>query len=220
MPEDESNRNTKLIVIMAVAALALFVLFVFMTHQVWCSHNFVTLSEEAATCTESGVEHWKCSKCGLKRDHETKPLGHELEDGETDTFLLGDIVFSQTIKKCSRCDYTEKGDTEREGDFNEYAVKAALNLWLAVNKVAVLDSDSAVVREKEAGEYNITGSYVNIGAFGTTHYVIAFVETSTGSMGKTEDDGVFPITVDDRTLYVHPYSIVSDEWYLIDDEIF
>ena len=83
-----------------------------------------------------------------------------------------------------------------------------------------MDPDSAVVREKEAGEYNITGSYVNIGAFGTTHYVIAFVETSTGSMGNTEDDGVFPITVGDRTLYVHPYSIVSDEWYLIDDEIF
>lgn len=220
MPEDESNRKIGKNVIILVAVLVSFILLVILTHQVWCSHNFVTLSEEAATCTESGVEHWKCSKCGLKRDHETKPLGHDLEDGETDTFLLGDIVFSQTIKKCSRCDYTEKGDTEREGDFNEYAVKAALNLWLAVNKVAVLDPDSAVVREKEAGEYNITGSYVNIGAFGTTHYIIAFVETSTGSMGKTEDDGVFPITVGDRTLYVHPYSIVSDEWYLIDDEIF
>ena len=220
MPEGESNRNTKLIVIMAVAALALFVIFVFMTRQVWCSHNFVTLSEEAATCTESGVEHWKCSKCGLKRDHETKPLGHDLDDGETDTFLLGDIVFSQKIMKCTRCDYTEKGDTEREGDFNEYAVKAALNLWLAVNKVAVLDPDSAVVREKEAGEYNITGSYVNIGTFGTTHYVIAFVETSTGSMGKTEDDGVFPITVGDRTLYVHPWSIISDEWTVTENKIF
>lgn len=220
MPENESNRNTKLIAIMAVAALALFVLFVFMTRQSWCSHNFVTLSEEAATCTESGVEHWKCSKCGLKRDHETKPLGHDLDDGETDTFLLGDIVFSQKIMKCTRCDYTEKGNTEREGDFNEYAVKAALNLWLAVNKVAVLDPDSAVVKQKEAGEYNITGSYVNIGAFGTTHYVIAFVETSTGSMGKTEDDGVFPITVDDRTLYVHPWSIISDEWTVTENKIF
>lgn len=220
MPEDESNRNTKLIVILAVAALALFVIFVFVTRQVWCSHKFVTLSEEAPTCTKSGVEHWKCSKCGLKRDHETKPLGHDLEDGETDTFLLGDVVFSQRIKKCTRCDYTEKGDAEREGDFNEYAVKAALNLWLAVNKVAVLDPDSAVVKQKEAGEYNITGSYVNIGAFGTTHYVIAFVETSTGSMGKTEDDGVFPITVDDRTLYVHPWSIISDEWTVTENKIF
>lgn len=220
MPENESGRKISKNVIISVAVLVAFILLVILTHQAWCNHNFVTLSKEAATCTESGVEHWKCSKCGLKRDHEIKPLGHDLDDGETDTFLLGDIVFSQKIRTCTRCGYTEKGDTEREGEFNEYAVKAALNLWLAVNKVAVLDPDSAVVREKEAGEYNITGSYVNIGAFGTTHYVIAFVETSTGSMGKTEDDGVFPITVGDRTLYVHPYSIVSDEWYLIDDEIF
>lgn len=220
MPENESGRKISKNVIISVAVLVAFILLVILTHQAWCNHNFVTLSEEAATCTESGVEHWKCSKCGLKRDHEIKPLGHDLDDGETDTFLLGDIVFSQKIRTCTRCGYTEKGDTEREGEFNEYAVKAALNLWLAVNKVAVLDPDSAVVREKEAGEYNITGSYVNIGALGTTHYVIAFVETSTGSMGNTEEDGVFPITVGDRTLYVHPYSIVSDEWYLIDDEIF
>ena len=220
MPENEPNRNTKQIVIMSVAALALFVLFVFMTRQSWCNHNFVTLSEEAATCTESGVEHWKCSKCGLKRDHEIKPLGHDLDDGETDTFLPGDIVFSQKIRKCTRCGYTEKGDTEREGEFNEYAVKAALNLWLAVNKVAVLDPDSADVKQLESGEYSLVGPYTNIGEYGTTHYVVALAEVSSGSMGKTEDDGVFEITVDDRTLYVHPWSIVSNEWSFTENKIF
>lgn len=220
MPASEPSRKIVKNVIISVAVLVSFILLVILTHQVWCSHDFVTLSEEAATCTESGVEHWKCSKCGLKRDHEIKPLGHDLDDGETATFLLGDIVFSQKIRKCTRCGYTEKGDTEREGDFDKYAVKVAAGLWLAVNKVAALDLDSADVKPLESGGYSLFGPYTNLGEFGKTHYVNVLVETSTGSMGKTEDDGVFSITVDDRTLYVHPWSIISDEWLITEDKIY
>nr|DAP93168.1 MAG TPA: zinc-ribbon containing domain protein [Caudoviricetes sp.] len=220
MPENESSRKIGKNVIISVSVLVSFILLVILTHQVWCSHDFVTLSEEAATCTESGVEHWKCSKCGLKRDHEIKPLGHDLDDGETDTFLLGDIVFSQKIKKCTRCDYTEKGDTEREGEFNEYAVKMAVALWLVYHKVAALYPDSADVTLSKTQGYSLVGSYTNLCEYGTTHYVVALVEVSPSSMGKTEDDGVFEMTLDDRTLYVHPWSIVSDEWSFAEDKIF
>ncbi|MBR0136927.1 MAG: hypothetical protein IJM15_00750 [Erysipelotrichaceae bacterium] len=63
-------------------------------------HNYVTTSTEAATCTEDGVRHQRCSRCGATRNRTIEALGHDYKYEELQPTCTEDGFIKGT---CSRC---------------------------------------------------------------------------------------------------------------------
>ena len=82
------------------------------------AHEFVTVSETAPTCTESGKKVLSCSVCGFTFEQETQPTGHSygeafIENGKAyrECGTCGDrteIPMSEAEKEQSLCKYCGK----------------------------------------------------------------------------------------------------------------
>ncbi len=82
------------------------------------THEFVTVSETAPTCTESGKKVLSCSVCGFTFEQETQPTGHSygeafIENGKAyrECGTCGDrmeIPMSEAEKEQSLCKYCGK----------------------------------------------------------------------------------------------------------------
>lgn len=83
-------------------------------HAESCDHTYVE-KEEAATCTNSGVRYYECSKCGEQYGHEsTDPLGHDFGSWQI-TQEAGCEQNGQEQRECARCGYTETREMDATG---------------------------------------------------------------------------------------------------------
>ena len=157
----------------AVIIAILIVALVFISHPLWCSHDFEKVGEYEATCETAGIEYRRCQKCGLKREKEIKPLGHDMKHGKVDYSLIFETVFKKETYVCSRCGYSETGAESCCGDFKEYCAKIGTGFWLVTNKLATLDTDKATATLVDDDYYKILGVYRTVIGDNVEHLLLA-----------------------------------------------
>lgn len=76
--------------------------------KVWdaLGHEKTEYIGTTATCTEAGVETWKCGRCGETHELEVEAYGHELADVKAKAATCTEDGYT-AHKACAYCDYTE-----------------------------------------------------------------------------------------------------------------
>ena len=76
--------------------------------KVWdaLGHEKTEAVGTTATCTEAGVETWKCGRCGETYELEVEAYGHELADVKAKAATCTEDGYN-AHKACVNCDYTE-----------------------------------------------------------------------------------------------------------------
>lgn len=184
-------------------AFVIVIAFIFLSRPLWCQHDFEKIGEDEVTCETAGVEYRRCRKCGLKREKEIKPLGHDMERDKIDYEVILDTVFGEETYVCSRCGYSEIGGEKCYGDFKEYCAKIGFGVWLVSNKSAVLDIDNATATLID-DYYHIFGVCSAIVGSHSEQLILADVE-----IGDEENDKAVPLSIGGRTVYVHVFEVTT-----------
>ena len=151
--------------IKAVIIVIVFIALIWFAHPLWCHHSFETVSKDEATCTESGVEYRRCKNCGLRREREPKPKGHDMKQDDMETEEVNGCVYGTSTSVCRNCGYKEIGEPEYLGTVQEYSAKAGVSVWLFTHGEwgTILLTDSAIVTYFENGDYyRVIGASYNV----------------------------------------------------------
>lgn len=151
--------------IKAVIIVIVFIALIWFAHPLWCHHSFETVSKDEATCTESGLEYRRCRYCGLKRQRETEPKGHDMKQDDFETEEANGCVYRTSTSVCRNCGYKEIGKPEYLGTVQEYSAKMGVSVWLVTDGKfgSVLDTESAIVTHFEDGDYyRVIGASYNV----------------------------------------------------------
>lgn len=76
------------------------------TEGVVCEHNYKRIGT-TATCTKSGVETLRCTKCGDEKTERVSALGHNVDINNPSTLIIKEATCTTDGKasgKCTRCD--------------------------------------------------------------------------------------------------------------------
>lgn len=197
-------------VIIAISIVAL----VIISRPLWCHHDFEKESEDKATCETAGTEYRRCKKCGLKREKEIKPLGHDMKSDKIHYEVILDTVYGEETYVCSRCGYSETSGEKCYGDFKEYCAKNGLGLWLAQGKMLVLDVENTTVTPRD-DYYHVFGVYRQFIGDNREQVMLADVE-----IGDKENDEAIPISFGGRTVYAHVFKITTSDGIELEDRIY
>lgn len=197
-------------VIIAISIVAL----VFISRPLWCHHDFEKESEDKATCETAGTEYRRCQKCGLKREKEIKPLGHDMKSDKIDYEVILDTVYGEETYVCSRCGYSETSGKKCYGDFNEYCAKVGLGIWLIQEKLMVLDVDNTIVFPRD-DYYHIFGVYRPLIGDNREQVLLADVE-----IGDKENGKAIPVGFGGKDVYVHVFKITTSAKTESEDRIY
>lgn len=194
--------------------LAAVIVLIFLFRPLWCQHDFEKIGEDEAACETAGVEYRKCRKCGLKREEEIKPLGHDMKSDKIDYEVILDTVYGKETYVCSRCGYSETSGEKCYGGFKEYCAKVGLGLWLIQEKLLVLDADNTTVFPRD-DYYHIFGVYRSFLGDHREQALLADVE-----IGDEENDKAIPIGFDGRTVYAHVFKLTTSDGTESEDRIY
>lgn len=207
------RRFFKKVITIGVAFATVAAIF-FLSRPLWCQHDFEKMGEDEAACETSGVEYRKCRKCGLKREKEIKPLGHDMKSDKVDYEMILDTIYGKETYLCSRCGYSETSGEKCYGDFKEYCAKVGLGLLLAQEKSLVLDIDNTIVTPRE-DYYHVFGVCGALLGSHAEQMLLADVE-----IGDEENDKALSLSFDGRTAYVHVFKVTTSDGIESEDRIY
>lgn len=209
-PAESGHKSPK----KALAVLAAVIALVFLSRPLWCQHDFEKIGEDEAACETSGVEYRKCRKCGLKREEEINPLGHDMKRDNIDYEVILDTVYGEETYVCSRCGYSETSGEKCYGDFKEYCAKVGLGIWLAQDKLLVLDIDHTIVTPRE-DYYHVFGVCRSLLGSHAEQMLLADVE-----IGDEENGKAIPVGFGGKDVYVHVFKITTSAETESEDRIY
>lgn len=76
-----------------VVGLVLTGVLIFLTHPLWCSHDYEVVRETGASCTHPGEVLSECRLCGKDKTETIEALGHSMRYETTEMEEVGESIY-------------------------------------------------------------------------------------------------------------------------------